>query len=217
MKQSVKGLAMIAILFLSTISVDAQIRYGLKAGLNLSYISGLEKMYRALAESTIPGYSTDYAPGSHAGFMLRYDFPSQFFLQPELLLSTQGLQESAADRKSETSRLNFLQLPVYAGYKMNAGSRLRIILAAGPYFAYGINGSEGAYGSEGMFQHFDAGLSVMAGIEIDQLQITAGCDAGLVDQVKVDGWKTAKDLLGLSSILNRNFKVSVGYFFSAGK
>jgi hypothetical protein len=213
MKQNVKGLAITAILFFSTISVNAQMHYGLKAGLNLSTISGFEETNKALPDATIPGYSTDYAAGIHVGFMFRYDLPVHFFLQPELLLSTQGVQEKATGLETETSRLNFLQLPVYAGYKINAGSDLGIILAAGPYLAYGVSGSKGAYGDEGVFQRFDAGLSIMAGIEINTLQITAGYDFGLADQMDINGWKTMKDLLGLPSILNRNIKVSVGYFF----
>jgi hypothetical protein len=213
MKQHVKGLAIIAILFLSTISVNAQVRYGLKGGLNLSTISGFEDANKALADVTIPGYSTGYAAGAHIGFIFRYDLPAKFFLQPELLFSTQGLQEEATNRKAETSRLHFLQLPIYAGYKIKAGSFLQILVAAGPYLAYGINGSEGAYGDDGMFKRFDAGLSVMAGVEIDKLQITAGYDFGLTDQMDVNGWNTAKDVLGLPSILNKNIKVSVGYFF----
>jgi hypothetical protein len=213
MKQNVKGLAMTAILFLSTISVNAQIQYGLKAGLNFSTISGFEEANKALADGAVPGYSTSYAAGSHIGFMFRYDLPAKFFLQPELLFSTQGLQEKATGQEAETSRLNFLQLPVYAGYKIKASSSLSIILAAGPYLAYGINGSKGAYGNDGLFKRFDAGLSVMAGVEINKMQITAGYDFGLVDQMDVNGWNTVKDLLGLPSIRNKNIKVSVGYFF----
>ena len=197
-------MAIIATVLLSTISVNAQVRYGLKAGLNLSTISGFEDANQALAEVTVPGYSTGYAAGAHVGFIFRYDLPAQFFLQPELLFSTQGLQEKATDRKAETSRLNFLQLPVYAGYKIKAGSFLQILVAAGPYLAYGISGSEGAYGDDRMFKRFDAGLSVMASVEINNLQITAGYDFGLTDQLDVNGWNTAKDVLGLLSIYLNN-------------
>ena len=72
MKQNVKGLAIIATVLLSTISVNAQVRYGLKAGLNLSTISGFEDANQALAEVTVPGYSTGYAAGAHVGFIFRY-------------------------------------------------------------------------------------------------------------------------------------------------
>ena len=88
-----------------------------------------------------------------------------------------------------------------------------IILGAGPYVAFGISGSEGSYGDGGMFQRFDAGLSAIGGIQFHKLQITAGFDLGLVDQMGFDGWKTIKDITGASSVQNRNFKLSVGYFF----
>jgi hypothetical protein len=138
--------------------------------------------------------------------------PANFFLQPELSYSIQGTKEEIAST-TETSRLNFLKLPVYAGYKIDAGLGLNIILAAGPYFAYGLNGSEGAYGDDGMFTRFDAGLSAMGGIQFNKIQITVGYDFGLIDQMDIEGWSTAKDILGLSAVQNRNIKVSAGYFF----
>jgi hypothetical protein len=218
MKKNVKGLLITVVLFLFTISGSAQ-TIGLKGGLNLSTISGYEDVFNAMKDLHIPGvpdisgYSTGYAAGFHFGLMFQYDLPANFFLQPELLFSTQGLKEEATGHEAETSRLNFLQVPVYAGYKIDAGLGLNIILAAGPYLAYGISGSEGAYGDDGTFKRFDAGLSAMGGIQFNKLQITAGYDFGLVDQIDVDGWNTLKDILGLSSVQNRNIKISAGYFF----
>jgi hypothetical protein len=159
MKSNVKGLLIIVVLFLFTISGSAQ-TIGLKGGLNLSTISGFEDANNAITNaaipgvSGIPGYSTGYAAGFHLGLMFQYDLPANFFLQPELLFSIQGIKEEATGSEAETSRLNFLQVPIYAGY-----------------------------------------------------------DFGLVDQMDVDGWDTAKDILGLSSVQNRNIKISVGYFF----
>lgn len=75
---------------------------------------------------------------------------------------------------------------------------------------YGIHASDDAFDQ---FKRFDFGLSAMGGIQFNKLQITIGYDLGLTDNVDIDGWKTAKDIYGLSSICNRDFKVSVGYFF----
>ncbi|MDR2086207.1 MAG: PorT family protein [Dysgonamonadaceae bacterium] len=176
-------------------------------------MSGWKDAYEAMDGSSIPGYTIGYASGVHLGLIVQYDLSTKFFLQPELLYSMQGMTEKATNQGSETSRLNFIQLPVYAGYKVNLGLDLNLILAAGPYLAYGINGSKGAYGSDGMLNRFDAGVSVMGGLQFNKVQITVGYDHGLFDQMDVNGWDTAKDILGLSSIQNRNVKLSAGYFF----
>jgi hypothetical protein len=202
MKKNVKGLAITAILFLFAISVNAQIHLGVKGGLNLSKISGLEDVAHL-------NYSTSSATGFHLGLMCQLSLPVNFFLQPELLFSMQGAKEEVAGKK-ETKRLNFLQLPVYAGYKIGVGP-VGIILGAGPYLAYGITGSDNAYGKDGIFKRLDAGLSAIAGVQITKFQVTVGYDLGLVDQLDINniGLNTAKDI----SIKNRNIKASVGYFF----
>ena len=216
MKKIIKTIAIAVLSFSFSIYCNAQPKIGIKGGLNLSSMSGMVDFMKSAGELgfEMPAYyKVSYAPAFHLGIMAQYDLPSRFFLQPELLFSMQGLKEDASGYGSETSRLNFLKLPFYAGYKINAGTGLDILFGAGPYVAYGLFGSEGAYENPSIFRRFDAGFSGMGGIQFDKLQITVGYDFGLVDQMNVNGWKTAKDILGLSPIQNRNFKLSLGYFF----
>ena len=178
-KSCIRVIAIAVMAFLFSISGNAQLKFGVKGGLNLSSMSGMVEMIKAANELglEIPGsYRVSYTPAFHLGFMAQCNLPANFFLQPELLFSMQGLKEEMSGYGTEISRLNFLKLPVYAGYKVNAGLGLDIILGVGPYAAYGFYGSEGAYGKDGIFQHFDAGLSAMGGIQFNKLQVTVGYD-----------------------------------------
>ncbi|MCL1937768.1 MAG: PorT family protein [Candidatus Azobacteroides sp.] len=212
---------MICFSFLAVSFSNAQVRFGVKAGFNASSLSGYEKAVTTLGENAEIGgmlpfdaFSVKYRPGFHAGIVSQIDLAPNFLLQPELLYSLLGVKEETSllgVKQSETGSLHYIQLPVYAAYKFNVGLNLDLILGAGPYIGCGIAGDDDAF--KDTFTRFDWGLSAMGGVQYNKFQITIGYDLGLMDMFNMDGWKTAKDMLGLSSISNRNFKVSVAYFF----
>jgi hypothetical protein len=207
MKQLFK-LVIPAVFVLLAMSAQAQVKIGVKGGLNGSTISGFDALTNL--EETISGYEVSSRAGFHAGIMANFSLPSNFFLQPELLFSLQGDKESFMN-ETGYNVLNYIQLPVYAGYKIKISNGLDVIVGIGPYFAYGLSGTDDAFNT--LFKRLDIGASALAGIQFNRLQITLGYDLGLTDMIDIDGWKTAKDLLGLSSVCNRNVKLSIGYFF----
>lgn len=208
--------SLIVLLASFTFVSQAQVKFGVKAGLNVSNLSGFGD-FSGMAAAAGSTFETNFKPGFNAGLMLQYDFTTSLFLQPELLYSNLGTKTTlklVSNEVTETLNLNYLQLPIYLGYRFDLGGGLNLIAGVGPYLGYGLSGTDKAFdGDDGVFKRFDAGLTVMAGIQFNKLQIALGYDHGLVDMVDVQGWDTAKDLLDLSSINNRNIKVSVGYFF----
>jgi hypothetical protein len=206
MKHLMKTAILLASVLFLTISTQAQVKFGVKAGLNTSTLSGMDGLY----ETASANVNVKSRLGFHGGLVAQLNLPSNLFLQPELLFSIQGDKESY-EGETETSALNYIQLPIYAGYKFDAGLGLNIIFGVGPYFAYGISATDDAF--DELFKRFDAGISALGGVQFNQFQITVGYDLGLVDICDVNGWETAKDLAGLSSISNRNLKVSVACFF----
>jgi hypothetical protein len=214
MKQLFKSVILVVFVLLA-MSAQAQVKIGVKGGLNVSTVSGIGKLLLASSES-VRACKISSRAGFHAGVMAQFPLPSNFFIQPELLFSMQGLKSTVYIGASEvtgTDELNYLQLPVYAGYKINVGTGLDVIAGVGPYFAYGISGTDDAFDSDEGLKRLDIGASALAGIQFYHLQITIGYDLGLTDMVDINGWNTAKDLLGLPNICNRNLKFSVGYFF----
>ncbi len=226
MKTSGKGMILLIACLAMVNAVNAQgFRVGLKVGYNASTLSGYEELGRRIGGLS-DKYTVSYKSGFHVGLAGQYSLNS-FFIQPELLYSSMGLQEELGEKK-ESSSLNYLQLPIYAGYKFHlAQAGPKLILGAGPYMAYGLSATDDVFDitshnsqhgedpgvADNMFNRFDAGLSFMGGLEFSSMQITIGYDLGLVDMVGLNGWKTAKDLLGLPSVCNRNLKISAVCFF----
>ncbi len=221
---SVKFL-LIALCFSVTVVANAQkARFGIKGGFNLSTLSGYDDaigFIKKMGESEDVKFDavTNPIPRFHIGAISQIDLSSNFFLQPELLFSIQGCQLEYAismmgsvHRSDDIAELYYLQLPVYCGYKFNLSQSVDLILGVGPYLAYGISDNEDGF-KNGNLKRFDFGLSAMGGIQLNKFQITAGYDLGLTDMIDMNGWSTAKDMLGLSSICNRNFKASVAYLF----
>ncbi|MDR0683251.1 MAG: PorT family protein [Dysgonamonadaceae bacterium] len=195
MKNLVKLSVVSAFLLIVFVS-QAQVSYGVKAGLNVSTLSGFSK-----------SAETKFKSGSHVGLIGHVElFSPSFFIQPELLFSQEGMKEKDG-KKFINHTLNYLQLPMYLGYKMDVGSDLNVIVGVGPYLAYGLSGTNKVFKKE--LNRFDAGVSAMGGIQFEKIQITAGYDFGFSD-IRKGELKKAKDL---SRISNRNFKVSLAYLF----
>ncbi len=183
-------------------------KFGIKGGLNVSTITGLNDL---METAEMGSFSTSSKASCHLGVVAQCDFGG-FFIQPELLYSSLGVKGNLSG-ESDALALDYIQLPVYAGYKFPIGESAKFLLAAGPYLACGVVGDFDIEG-ENFFKRFDAGIGIMAGVEVTKnAQISVGYDFGLLDIVNINGWKTAKDLYGLSTIANRNLKVSFAYFF----
>lgn len=98
--------------------------------------------------------------------------------------------------------LAYLQVPLYAMYQYKLGGDAgKVFGGLGPYFAYGIIGS--AFGGEGGFKRFDAGLGITAGYEMPQsLSFRLGYDLGLAN--------IQKNAFG-DKANNRTISLAVGY------
>jgi opacity protein-like surface antigen len=174
---------------------QAQVNYGVKGGLNVSTLSG----YSKIAE-------TKHKPGFNIGLVGQINLPSNVFIQPELLFSQEGIR-GKKDKKFSNRMLNYLQLPVYVGYKLDAGLGLNVIVGVGPYLACGMGGTNKPF--KHSMKRFDAGFSAMGGIQFEKVQLTLGYDLGLTDirkkEMKKEGFS--------SKLSNRNLKVSLAYLF----
>ena len=103
-------------LFFLVFSASAQVDFGIKAGLNFSNI-----------EYNIRGTSAEGRTGVHVGTLVDFSLSEKFHLQPEILYSTEGIDEGGID---------YLNIPVtlkwffYDNIHLNAGPQLGIVLDA---------------------------------------------------------------------------------------
>ncbi|MCD7901539.1 MAG: PorT family protein [Bacteroides sp.] len=202
MKNSVKiiALACMLIMGISASAQDSSLSFGLKAGMNLSNMSGdFDDM--------------DAKIGYNVGITVDYGFTENWYLLSGLELTAKGAKFDEGGYELKFNPL-FLQLPLHAAYKFPVGDNLKIVVNAGPYLAYGIGGkikeNDGGdkedwdfFGSEddGGCKRFDFGLGVGGGVEFGKFKVGIGYDFGLTD--------LGRDV----EIKTRNGYLTVGYKF----
>jgi hypothetical protein len=193
-----KKLFIVAMVALMAAGVNAQVKYGVKAGVNFSSFN----------ESTAGiSASTSSTTGFNAGVVAEIPAATNFVIQPGLLISQKGGKVDISSIKPL-----YLELPVNAMYKFALGESVKFLIFAGPYLAYGIGGTakDGTnsqsikYGSDGDMKAFDFGLNFGPGIEYKNFQLTGQYSLGLANIATASSDVSAK---------NRGFSVSLAYFF----
>ncbi|WP_373720623.1 porin family protein [Bacteroides heparinolyticus] len=202
------------VLFALVVSMSgfAQVSWNVKGGLNMS---------------TYVGDNTDdakFKPGVRIGVGMEYALSEIMSLQPSLYLSSKGAKFSGSANFLEenikgdiTFNQTYLELPVNLQFRFNAAGNTNIVVAGGPYFAYGIGGKTTAtvtagdnsikekadtFGKDGVdLNRFDAGINIEAGLEFGAILVGINTQLGVCR-------------LGESgSPRNANIGVTVGYKF----
>lgn len=159
-----------------TIGASAQVKFGPKVGLNLSNLTG-----DVDGSETLTGFSI--------GAVAEVGLASNWYFQPGLQFSTKGAKYDLDYLGDAKLKLNYIEVPVNFGYKINVGPA-NILAFAGPYLAYGVGGNledeDVEWGSsKGELNPFDLGLNIGAGLEIDNLQIGLQYGFGLSNMSNV--------------------------------
>jgi hypothetical protein len=184
------------------INADAQIKLGIKAGLNVSDMSFSSK--KGVGENIDDLFSN--RTGWHLGMAMKMKFPLfPLTLQPELLFSTKGSNSS----NEEHLTLNYIEIPINLQWGISLG-KIRPYVELTPYFSY-LVGSK-LTGSTIILDapnSWDGGLGLGVGIDIWKLQISGKYMWGLG---KVSDLKRADNSEIISSLRNRSIQISLGYF-----
>lgn len=152
-----------------------EIKYGVKAGLNLSTLTG-----------DVAYYDVKSKAGFHVGGFAEFKITDKFAVQPELLYSTQGgkISFSSSDDFSYTNdkrdiKLAYLNLPVMAKYyiipglSVEAGPQVGFLLSAKNEYQIYSSVSEDLSGSgeediKGDSKSVDFGFNLGAGYEFTE-------------------------------------------------
>ena len=209
-----KFFILVAVAVFTASYAQAQVRFGARAGFNLSTFSG-----------DVPDAS--FKPGFQIGVVADCPLSEAFAIQSGLLFSTQGAKFKYLEDNShydsdetyvinvssvnETYNLNYLQIPINAQYKFDLSSA-KLLLQAGPYLGYGIGGkykmeaggesisTDVKFGDDGM-SAFEIGLGLGAGVEFGNIQAGIGYNFGLTSLTK---WVSMK---------NGGLAVTITYLF----
>ena len=189
--QKMKKAHFIAMLLISTVcTVNAQkISIGAKAGLNLATVTGDDveaKMRTAF----------------HVGGMAELPVTDKFYVQPELLFSSQGYTlDNGNDGKGI---LNYISLPVIGKYYVTD----KLSIEAGPQLGYllsaNIKDDSTKNDIKEYFKTIDVSFGIGAGYKLDNgLNFSAHYNLGLIN-ILDSSEESAK---------NGVFMLSIGYFF----
>jgi len=194
-----KKICAIFIAIVCTVSVQAQFTIGVRAGFNLTNI--LEK------EDGKKVNRYEFKPGFQIGAVGDYAINENFSIQSGILFATQGARwkfertEVGAELIfTETTNLNYLQIPINAQCRLNLG-KAQLMLQVGTYLGYAISGTikleQIRHGGElekgkgkipfGWWQKpyyrnvFDFGLGSGIGVQFYNFQIGVGYNLGLAN------------------------------------
>lgn len=227
------------------ITANAQLNFGVKAGLNVSSFSGFKEFHEEE-----DGYSRDVEqgnkPGFHLGVDVQYMFTPQLGIESGLFYSTLGTKVTGTGKyrssvyKTEVSiNPSYLQIPVSILYKFDLGQDLYIYPSAGLYFGCGLGGKmEEKTGEEKrsldlfsklsesdnvadelvgevIANRFDVGLNVGLTLQYSNFTVGLGYEQGLSSLLNGKLFNEEEGYIpnAMKDSKNRNFKVSVGYFF----
>ena len=191
----------ITVLFLTAMSINAQekkITFGVKAGLNLSNITSDKRNYN----------NTKTKSGFHGGITLDYAFTPQWYLLTGLEYTSKGVKIELSTRDQDVTAA-YVQLPVSAGFKLQASDDIAVLVGAGFYFAYGIHGKikQGSFEqdtfSDVALKKFDSGVNIGASLEWQKLCFGLGSELGFVNIMQKNN----------NEAKTRNFTLSAGYKF----
>jgi hypothetical protein len=158
------------ILCISTLTTQAQFKFGIKAGVNLSKIT-----YNGGEESTVLNENISNITGFQAGPMIELMIPVlNMGLDAAALYSQEGGKINLKEYRTNT-----LEIPVNLKYKISVLNIIGFYTAVGPYASFRLSDNLKDQYKE---KSFGAGLNFGFGVElIKHLQIGANYKLGLTD------------------------------------
>ncbi len=211
MKNILKASGIISILFFS-VQLQAQIRFGISAGLNLA---------NASVANLPSGTTSNIKPSFHVGGMAEYSVARYLALEGGLLLSGKGTKIEISNGINVSTTTTYsplsLEIPINAIYKIGK-DKTKVELFAGPYIAIGVSGKIKTTGlnnesksivygnnADADLKRTDFGLNFGAGVEINNFQIKAQYELGLTN--------LNPDASSIMTYKSTVLGISLGYMF----
>lgn len=197
----------LAFLFLFMASqMKAQVRFGPEVGLNIAKMT-IKSSGMTITPSTLTSF--------HVGVDVEFTLTKNLFLQSGVLYSVKGAKISDSEEKGELSP-NYIEVPVHVMGMYDIGGP-KLMILAGPYFAYGIAGKVKYNGNSRNITYgnndnsdlkaFDMGIDVGIGVEMSGVQLTGRYGFGLANIWPHTGY----------TVKNGVFQISLAYMISSKK
>lgn len=218
-------------LFVVSLSVTAQVRFGARAGIGVA----------GVATRTSPGVQNEMRLGYSAGLLADIPISHRFSIQPAVLFAGKGTRVNASllsgttgtliDKLIYDFRVLYVEVPVMAVLRHEISNTVRVYVGAGAYTGIGVGGryhiytnsigainEEGAirYGSGrgGTFRRLDYGGCAAVGVERRNLQFSANYTLGMPDVSRQLG---VGKLVSRNNARNSTLNLAIGFLINSEK
>jgi hypothetical protein len=199
---------LLLILFLATLSTQAQITPGIKLGANFA-------RYR-LQDQRSP-YTTRI--GINTGIVARMPVGNRFFLQSDLMYTEKGHRYPEGSVLQGTNKLNYVALDVLAGFKIANKFHVMAGPEVGRLVKQEYEFDNGTFGPDRQYRDWDLGIN--GGVSFfatRSLAVEGRYQHGLLKTYEVIIQDQFGNVLGSKMIgTNRVFQLNVVYFLSRRK
>lgn len=204
---------------------EQKIVIGPRVGLNVS----------SLSTDKLGELDFDSKVGFNVGLAVELPIVRSFYVNTGLFYTTKGAKKEVSGGSENfelKANAGYLELPVYASYRLNFAEASQLQVNFGPYFAYGVNGKikteytdfeypednekyeidlfgvadDNSDEEKGGIKRFDCGLGVGLGYTFHRVYLGINYQFGLVNIAD-------KKEYGAGKIKNSNFSISLGYNF----
>lgn len=195
--KKVTGLFLIVLMAIIAVPASAQLKFGVKGGLNISSVHFSSDLLKA-----------DNVTGFQIGPMIETTIPLiGVGLDAAILYSQKGMDMKSGTGISTSVKTDYIDVPVNFKWKFGLPI-LKAYLAAGPYVGFRVGGDKfwdvpGNVIDQVKAKNFSAGLNFGAGVElIRHLQVGFNYGLGLTDNyssgeisAKNRGWSVTAAIL----------------------
>jgi len=195
--QTKRWLLIIGLAIAAPIAMQAQMRWGVKGGINFSHVT--------VSEENVGKY-VNGATGYHIGPVIEYmqNKFSSAGIEAALLFTRKGFDIDGGSLAKMRVMNDYIEIPVNLKWRVNLPV-IKPFLSVGPYFNFRVGGkgewslgilSGSSSSSSGPLesQDFNAGLNLGAGFDIMNVQLGLNFNWGLTDAYKIPVMDiTAKD------------------------
>lgn len=155
MKTSLKIALVLAITFATMQHVNAQIKFGPVAGLNLSNVAGDNSDNNSMLF------------GAHLGGLVNFSLSDNLSVEPQVLYSMKGanveIDNLVGGSETYAYRLSYLEIPIWVRYQLESGLNFQ----AGPYIGILLAADfDGEDAKDGM-NSFDFGVGGGLGYQLE--------------------------------------------------
>lgn len=202
-RRMIAGLMFAALLLLGIGQANAQVRLGVKGGLNIASVHFSTDVLQS-----------DNVTGFQVGPMIEGSLPLVGLgFDAAILYAQKGLETKTVGGEKTTLKNDYIDVPVNLKWKLGLPV-MKVYLAAGPYVGFRVGGNKiwelpGSMVDQVKTKSFSAGLNFGAGVElISHLQVGLNYGLGLTNNYSMESLSLTK-----SDGKNRGWSVTAAILF----